>query len=165
MRIELIQPFINAADAVLGQMLQTPAEVREVVMQEDIYRRKGVAASVVIRGDLEGRIIFDLEPEAALRVAEVLAGAEAGAPEQVARETVCELANMVVGNAVTLLNNQGFRFKVFPPELHTADSACAGGIQSEALALCFETSCGRVHMNIALDYSRRETAAAGTVRP
>ncbi len=166
MRLELIQPFINAADGVLGQMLHSPAEVREVAMQEDVYRRKGVAASVVIRGDLEGCIIFDLEPEAALRVAEVLAGAEAGSSEQIARETVCELANMVVGNAVTLLNNQGFRFKVFPPVLHTADDGgCAGTSQSEALALCFETSCGRVHMNIALDYSRRETAEAATVRP
>jgi chemotaxis protein CheX len=165
MRIELIQPFINAADAVLGQMLQAPAEVCGVAMQENAYRRKGVAASVAIRGDLEGRIIFDLEPEAAQRVAEALAGTEAPNAELMARETVCELANMVVGNAVTLLNNQGFRFRVFPPELHTADSGSAGDQQSEALALCFQTTCGRVYMNIALDYGRRDTQALTTVRP
>jgi chemotaxis protein CheX len=164
MKIELIQPFINAADAVLGQMLQAPAEVREVAMQEDIYRRQGVAASVVMRGDLEGRIIFDLDPVAARRVAEVLAGAEAGSSEQIARETVCELANMVVGNAVTLLNDQGFHFKVFPPELQTTDRSSARGTHSEALVLCFETCCGTVHMNIALDYRRPETAVAGLVR-
>jgi chemotaxis protein CheX len=155
MRIELIQPFLNAADAVLGQMLQAPTEVRDVAMQENAYRRKGVAASVVIRGDLEGRVILDLEPETAQRVAEVLGSAETGPPEQMARETVCELANMVVGNAVTLLNDRGFRFRVFPPELHTADTGSAGDNQSEALALCFETSCGKVYLNIALDYSRQ----------
>lgn len=164
MRIELIQPFINAADAVLGEMLQSPAEVGEVAIQEGVYRRKGIAASVVIRGDLEGRVIFDLEPETALRVAEILAGEEAGVCEQVARETVCELANMVVGNAVTLLNNQGIRFKVFPPELFTADSGSAGDSQSESLALYFETRCGKVSMNIGLDYSRCQTAAARAVR-
>jgi len=166
MKIELIQPFINAADAVLGEMLQAPPVIREVAMPEDNYRRKGVAASVIIRGDFEGRILFDLESEAALRVADVLADAAGVEPsEQITREAVFELANMVVGNAVTLLNNQGFRFKVFPPKLHTADSVSSGGRQSEALVLCFETCCGNVHMNIAFDYSCCQTAAVGTVRP
>jgi CheY-specific phosphatase CheX len=47
-------------------------------------------------------------------VAAILTGSET-ADDQVARETVCELANMVIGNSVTLLNDQGYTFKVFPP--------------------------------------------------
>ena len=158
MRIELIQPFINATDAVLAEMLQGPAQVSDVAMEEEVYRRKGIAASVAIRGDIEGRVIFDLETGTALRVAEALAGGEVSPDEQIARETVCELANMIVGNAVTLLNDQGHRFKVFPPELHAAENGFATGCQSEALVMCFETPCGKVHLNIALNYSRERSA-------
>ena len=158
MKIELIQPFINATDAVLAEMLQGPAQVTSVSMEEDVYRRKGVAANVVIHGDIEGRIIFDLEPETARRVAGALAGGDVDPTEQGARETVYELANMVVGNAVTLLNDQGCRFKVLPPELHTAEKGYATNCESEALVMCFDTPSGKVHLNIALDYSRDHSA-------
>jgi chemotaxis protein CheX len=158
MRIELIQPFINATDAVLAEMLKQPAKVTDVAMQEEVYRRKGVAASVSIRGDIEGHVIFDLETETAVRVAGALAGGEVEPSEQIARETVCELANIVVGNAVTLLNDQGHSFKVYPPKLHTADDGYAGGCESEALVMCFDTPHGKVHLNIALDYSHQRSA-------
>jgi chemotaxis protein CheX len=163
MRIELIQPFINATDAVLAEMLQGPAKVTEVAMEEEVYRRKGVAARVSIHGDIEGHVIFDLETETALRVAAALAGGEITFGEQVASETVCELANMVVGNAVTLLNDQGHSFKVVPPELHVAEHGFACDCESEALVMCFATPIGNVYLNIALDYSRQHSTAAPEV--
>ena len=43
MKMELIQPFINAADAVLSQGLQGTTKVGNLTMEEDAYRRKGVA--------------------------------------------------------------------------------------------------------------------------
>ena len=46
--------------------------------------------------------------------------------EPIVPETVCELANMVIGNAVTQLNDRGFQFKVLPPELLTEEQ-CAEG--------------------------------------
>ncbi len=42
MKMELIQPFINAADAVLAETLQCPTRMGDVTMDEEAYRRKGV---------------------------------------------------------------------------------------------------------------------------
>ncbi len=39
-------------------------------MDEETYRRKGVAALILIKGDIEGRVILDLAPEVALKIAE-----------------------------------------------------------------------------------------------
>jgi chemotaxis protein CheX len=156
MRIELIQPFINSTDAVLAEMLRGPAHVSDVTMKNEVYRRKGVAASIFIRGDIVGHIIFDLEPETALRVAGALARGEVEPSEELARETVCELANVVVGNAVTLLNDRGYSFKVFPPVLHTAETGYTSDCKSEALVMCFETSSGSVYLNIAMDYKQQD---------
>jgi chemotaxis protein CheX len=164
MRMELIQPFINAADAVFSECLQSPAKIIDLTMDEDTYRRKGVAALIAIKGDIEGRVILDLSPEVAVRVASHLAGVELPASEQLVRETVCELANMVIGNSVTLLNDQGFRFKVFPPEIHVTDNGLSGTVDTEAMVLGMETPCGEVYLNIAMHYlhrrrRERETAA------
>lgn len=151
--MELIQPFINAADAVLAEGLQAPMAVGNLSMEEDAYRRKGVAALIWITGDIEGRIIFDMAPETAVRVASKFAGAELPESDDLVRETVFELGNQVIGNAVTSLNDQGFRFRVHPPELHTSDQGPKGTEDTEALVICFETCSGNVFMNIALRYN------------
>jgi chemotaxis protein CheX len=165
MRMELIQPFINAADAVFAESLQAPTKIADLAMDEETYRRKGIAALILIKGEIEGRVILDLAPEVALKIASQLAGSAVIESEQVARETVCELANMVIGNSVTLLNDQGFRFKVLPPEIHMNDEGLAGSEDTEAMVICIETPCGEVYLNIAMHYlhrrrSERETAPA-----
>ena len=155
MRMELIQPFINAADAVFAESLQGPTKIVDLEMEEDAPRRKGVAALIAIKGDIEGRVILDLSPEVAMKVATILAGTEMEASDQVVRETVCEMANMVIGNSVTLLNDQGFHFKVFPPEIHMDEMGLAGSANTEALVICIETPCGNIYLNIAMHYLHR----------
>lgn len=155
MKIELIQPFINAADAVLAETLQCPTKIGDVAMEEEAYRRKGTAAIVQITGDIQGRVIFDLDNATAVKVAGYLAGQEVTAGEDIVRETIFELANQIIGNAVTALNDQGFRFKISPPELHAAELGEKSSEDQEALVMCFDTANGSMYMNIAMRYNRR----------
>lgn len=158
MRMELIQPFINAADAVLAETLHSPTRIGDLTMDEEAYRRKGIASLVTIKGDIEGRIIFDIDPPTAAKVASYLAGETMPESEEMARETVCELANMVIGSAVTALNDQGFSFKINPPVIHTDELGEKSNEEQEALVMCFDTGNGNVFMNIALRYTRRRRA-------
>jgi chemotaxis protein CheX len=155
MKMELIQPFINSADAVLSQGLQCRAAMGSLSMEEEAYRRRGVAAMVALTGDIEGRIIFDLDPPTAVRVASKMAGTDLPETDDLIRETACELANQIIGNAVTALNDQGFHFRVHPPSMHTSEEGIRSSEDTEALVLCFDTPVGSVFMNIALRYNRR----------
>ena len=158
MKMELIQPFINAADAILAETLQCPTRIGDVTMDEEAYRKKGVASLVTIKGDIEGRIIFDVDPPTATKVATYLAGSPMPENDEVVRETVCELANMVIGSAVTALNDQGFRFKIQPPVVHEPATGESNTEDQESLVMCFDTDNGNVFMNIAMRYNRRRRA-------
>jgi chemotaxis protein CheX len=157
MKMDLIQPFVGSLDTVLAEMMQEPAKIADLVMEEEGYRKRGVAAEVTFKGQIEGRIILDMEPAAAAKVAGILAGGEASPDASLAPEAVCELANMVIGNAVTQLNDRGFTFKVFPPALLTEEQCAKAGADSEATILCFETPHGNVFLNIAMHYHARRT--------
>src|SRR5262245_26662881 len=87
MRMELIQPFINSADAVLAQGLQGPTSIENLSMEEEAYRRRGIAAQVCLTGEIEGRIIFDLDPDTAVKVASCMAGVELPQSDVLVRET------------------------------------------------------------------------------
>jgi len=164
MKMELIQPFINAADAVLAQGLHCTTSVGNLTMDQEAYRRKGVAALIWVTGDIEGRIVIDLDPDTAVRVASKFAGAELPESDELVRETVCELANQVIGNAVTSLNDQGFHFRVHPPVVHTSEHGPKSSEDTEALVICFETGIGNVFLNIALRHnSSRQPERAAAV--
>jgi chemotaxis protein CheX len=161
MKLDLIQPFINSADAVLSQGLQSPVSIASLSMEQEAYRRKGIAALVRLTGEIEGRIVFDLDAAAAARLASHFAGASLPESDALIPETVCELANQITGNAITSLNDQGFRFRVHPPELQISDvPQCTE--DTEAVVISLDTASGSVFMNIALRHSTRfEFAAAG----
>lgn len=160
MRMELIQPFINSADAVLAQGLETPVSVENLTMEEEVYRRKGIAAEICLSGDIEGRIIFDVDEATANCFARQLMGIEMPDSPEMAREAVCELANQTIGNAITVLNDQGFHFRVHPPTVHTSEQGARSSEDTEAVVLCLSTEAGKVFMNVALRYGDGITAAA-----
>jgi chemotaxis protein CheX len=163
MRMELIQPFINSADAVLAQGLQSPTSIENLTMEEEAYRRRGIAAEVCLSGDIEGRIIFDADQKTAVKFASRLAGGELPECDDLVREAVCEIANQIIGNAVTVLNDQGFHFRVHPPTLHTSEQGSKSSEDTEALVICFSTESGNVFMNVALRYHRRRAMERAAV--
>src|ERR1700752_3250594 len=158
MKMELIQPFINAADAVLSQGLQGSTKVGNLTMEEEAYRRKGVAGMIAVTGNCGGRITPDPEPQTAVRVASHYAGADLPESDALIKETIFELANQVVGNAISALNDQGFHFRVHPPLLLTAQEGDKTSEDMEALMIGFETSLGSVFMNVALRYNKKRMA-------
>ena len=92
MRMDLIQPFINSADAVLAQGLESPISIENLSMEEEAYRRKGVAAEVFLTGEIEGRIIFDVDLGTAAQLASRLAGVEVSeADDDLVREALTKL--------------------------------------------------------------------------
>lgn len=153
MKLDLIQPFIRAADTVLAENLQCATQVEELSMEDAAYRRHGMAAEIRIAGDVEGRVILDLDPQIVLSVAESVTGCDSVTAGRMAHETICELANQVIGNAITALNDRGFRFRIQPPLVHSGDAALSAGEDTEALLMSIATCRGRAYMNIALRYT------------
>jgi chemotaxis protein CheX len=154
MKMDILQPFINAADAVLAENLGGATRIEDISMEPEVYRRKGIAAEVALAGDIQGRVIFDMEPATAVKVMGAMGRIFLPASDEFVREAICELASQVIGNAVTTLNDQGFRFKVFPPQVHSSEEGFHGSTDTETLVVCFDTPSGLVYLNIAMRHMR-----------
>jgi len=100
MRMELIQPFINAADAVFAESLQAPTKIVGPGNGPGRVSPQGRRCADRHQGDIEGRVILDLSPEVAMKVATFWRGRKWKRATRWVRETVCEMANMVIGNSV-----------------------------------------------------------------
>jgi chemotaxis protein CheX len=163
MKMELIQPFVNSLDAVVAEIMGCSAQISDVVMSEGSSRQRGFAARVCISGDIEGSILLELDETAAKRAAKFLTGDGGEPADDSANDAVCELSNMVVGNAVTQLNDRGFKFKVHPPETFAVNGNPKDAMDTEALVLRFDTPCGIVCLDVAMKYNLHRTSEPAIV--
>jgi len=155
MKMDLIQPFVNSLDAVISETMGYTAQIADVTMDEGHYRRSGIAALVSVTGEIQGSVVLDMDNQAAQEAATGIAGAPDAPSEDAMREAVCELTNMVIGNAVTQLNDRGFKFKVHPPEVYMMEEGQAGTKDTETIVMRFETPKGKIHLSIAIRYKSR----------
>lgn len=157
MRIDYIEPFLDAASSVL----------RDMLLVEDIHmgspglksinqKIKGVSVIVGLAGSVEGSIIIDMDIDTALFVASKLNFEEYvdfddEETKEMVAATLTEVGNIIAGNFVTTLHAKGFVFDITPPAFIYGENMKISNKGSEALIVPFTLPDGKIiEVNIAI---------------
>ena len=123
MNVEYINPFIEASQAVLKQIAGIDAKLGKVYLKNSPYKSDSVVIIVGLTGNMRGQAIFSLSKSVAMSIASSMMG---GMPvtelDEISRSAVSELANMILGNAATILFNRGVSIEITPPSLLMGDN-------------------------------------------
>ena len=150
MRVEYINPFVEAAFNVLREVLSEEIKRGELFLKSTSQPVLGVAVIVGLTGDVEGRVLFDMKKSVALAIASQMNGEELQAMDDLAKATISELANMITGQAVTKLHELGFKFDLTPPAIITGDNMEVSNSGVEALIVPVELQAGKIEINVAV---------------
>jgi chemotaxis protein CheX len=155
MRVEYINPFVEAAFNVLKEVLITDVKRGDLYLKSTTMQIQGVAALVGLAGDVEGRVLFDMTKATALSVASAMNGETMTVLDDMVKATITELANMITAQAVTKLHDLGFRFDLTPPALFTGDNMeIANNMDVEALIVPMELGAGgkdgKIEINVVI---------------
>jgi chemotaxis protein CheX len=155
MRVEYINPFVEAAFNVLKEVLTTEVKRGDLYLKSTTMQIQGVAALVGLAGDVEGRVLFDMTKETALAVASSMNGEEMTVLDEMVKATITELANMITAQAVTKLHDLGFKFDLTPPALFTGDNMeISNTMEVEALIVPMELGPGgkdgKIEINVVI---------------
>lgn len=150
MRVEYINPFVEAAYNILTEVLGGEIKRGELYLKSTSMPVMGVAALVGLAGDVEGRVIFDMSLDSAMKIASQMNGEQLQTFDDLSKATITELANLITAQAVTKLHDLGFRFDLTPPALFTGDNMEISDHEVEALIVPMETDQGKVEVNVAI---------------
>lgn len=150
MRVEYINPFVEAAFNVLKEVLGQEVQRGELYLKSTSQPVLGVAAIVGLAGDVEGRVLFDMSGETALAVASAMNGEELKEMDDLAKATITELANMITAQAVTKLQELGFQFDLTPPAIITGQNMEVSDSGVEALIVPVQLDQGKIEINVAV---------------
>jgi chemotaxis protein CheX len=150
MRVEYINPFVEAAFTVLKEVLSVEVKRGEIYLKSTSMPVMGVAAIVGLAGDVEGRVLFDMNKQTALDIASAMNGEKIADLDDLAKATITELANMITAQAVTKLHDLGFRFDLTPPAIFTGENMEVSDQDVEALIVPMELPQGKIEINVAI---------------
>ena len=150
MRVEYINPFVEAAFNILKEVLGTELSRGELYLKSTSQPVLGVTAIIGLTGDVEGRVLFDMDEKTALAIASAMNGEEMKKLDELAKATITELANMITAQAVTKLSEIGFKFDITPPAIFTGEKMEVSDAAVEALIVPIEMPLGKVEINVAV---------------
>jgi chemotaxis protein CheX len=150
MRIEYINPFVEAAFDILSEVLQTPVKRGQLYLKKLGESMKGVAILIGVVGNMKGRIIFDMTEETAIKIASKLNNEEFKDFNAMAQSTIAELANIITGRSVTRLEKEKMAFNFTPPTIISGSNMNIHEFnEMEALIIPIDTKYGIVEINVA----------------
>jgi chemotaxis protein CheX len=152
MRVEYINPFVEATFNVLKEVLNTDVKRGDLYLKSTTMSIQGVAALVGLAGDVEGRVLFDMTKDTALAVSGAMNNETFTVLDELAKATIQELANMITAQAVTKLHDLGFKFDLTPPALFTGENMeVSNNLNVEALIVPMELGPhGKIEVNVAI---------------
>lgn len=150
MRYEFVESFAESASEALGQALGEPVKKGSLVLKESPMPSRGVATIIALTGEVEGRVIFDMTASTARGIAGSMNGKKFDDLGALVYDTICELSNIMIGRAVTSLNDQNFIFEVNPPTTISGKDLSISDYQLETLVIPLTTQYGDVDLNVAL---------------
>ena len=153
MRVEYINPFVETAYSILQEVLQGEVRRGDLYLKSTSMPVMGVAALVGLAGDVEGRVLFDMSMETALKIASRMNMEELPVFDELAKATITELANLITAQAVTKLHELGFKFDLTPPALFTGEKMEISDHEVEALIVPMITEQGKIEVNVSSTFS------------
>lgn len=122
MKVEYINPFIEASQSVLKSVANINVELGKPYLKDSPYPSDILAIIIGLTGKLRGQVIFSLSKDIALKVASSMMGTELKELDELAKSAVAEAANMILGNTATIFFNTGISIDITPPTLLTGDN-------------------------------------------
>ena len=123
MNAKYINPFIEASRSVLKTAANMDISVGKIYLKTSPYSSDTVAIIIGLMGNLKGQVIISMNKLIACKIASsMMMGMPVAELDEVSKSAITEAANMILGNAATLLYNQSIKIDITPPSLLMADN-------------------------------------------
>lgn len=115
MKVEYVNPFVEAAFKVLETVLHKKPVKGNLAMLPATFTSEQCNVVTGVAGQVQGLVIYGMSLATADKVASTMLGHEVKNFDQLAASAIAELGNMLSGNALAIMSEQGSVCDITPP--------------------------------------------------
>ena len=156
MDVKYVTPFLESLIVVLDSFGIKDVKRDTIVKKNTMRVNMDITSVIGLVGGIRGNVAYSMSQETAKKiVSEMIMGLPESGTDEVIRNAIGELANMITGKAssimVDTLVNTGLGFDVTPPSVIFGTDMYFIISSVQAIAVTMLTSFGNIEVNIGLE--------------
>jgi chemotaxis protein CheX len=149
-KVEFVNPFIQAASEVLESELGAPAERGDLRLHKSALTTDEVTALVGVKGRVSGLVLYSMSRDTALGLVSRLMGTKLCELDELAQSGIGELGNVITGRAGMLLAEAGYPSNITPPAVVLGRGSVVTTMELHRLILPLQTDVGDLEIQVVL---------------
>ena len=150
MKVEFVNPFIQAATEVLESELGGESQRGELRLQKSAVTTDEVTAIVCVTGTVAGLVLYSMNETTALAIVSRTMNQDFREFDALAQSGIGELGNVITGRAGVLLSQAGYPSNMTPPAVVVGKGTMVTTLDLSRLVLPLETAVGSLEVQIVL---------------
>lgn len=134
---DFVNPFLISATKILKDMCFIDAKIGKPYVKDNIDH-DSVIIMLGITGQLRGQVVISLNQTAACDIASKMVMMPVSEIDELSGSAICELGNMILGNAATVFSTKGLSIDITPPSLCIGKMAFMNASKSICIPLSYE---------------------------
>ena len=150
MKVEFIEPFVGSVFKVIEAVTGDAPTRGQLALRQSTFTTQQVTIMAGVNGEVEGTVLYGMNAQTALKIAGAMMCMEVIEFDEMSVSALSELGNMITGNAITALSQNGYDVDITPPSV-------VRGLEVEvstkppALVVPVNTQFGCVEINVSLE--------------
>lgn len=117
MSADFINPFLVAATKILKDMVMIDAKMGKPFVKTSEFTEDSLVIIIGVTGEARGQVMIAFENSVACDVASKMLMMPVTTLDELGSSAVCELGNMILGNAATIFSTKGISIDITPPTM------------------------------------------------
>lgn len=150
MKAEHINPFYNAIQDVFDMMMDLPVDKKGIKVVEQVNPSNDANIVLGVTGDLKGSIVFSFPKKMTLDMVEIMSGMKQEDLNAFVASALGEVANIIGGNAMTLLTKNNCVCDIVPPQIYIGSYQSMSTASDKGIAISLDTKIGEFELCMIL---------------
>lgn len=150
MRVEYINPFFQATNDVFSVMLSLQTKRGDLRASEELIPVHEANVAIGVTGHMRGSLLFSFPENMALQMVKIMSGMEMNRLDAFVTSALSEVANMISGNALTLLSQNKLICDISPPQIIVGKGGSMSMATEKAIVLPLQTDIGTFEISVSL---------------
>lgn len=115
MKIDHINPFIEASCTVLKSVANIDTSLGKVYVKTSPCAGASISIVIGLIGDIKGQVVFSMDKKVGCKIAShMMMGMPVDQLDEISKSAISEAANMILGNAATMLSSKNISVDITP---------------------------------------------------
>ena len=160
MKASFVTPFVNASIRVLDQLVKVPIERGKLAARPQMFTSQQVNIMCGLTGQVHGQVIYGMSVLTSTKIAARMSGMTINGFDELTASAIAELGNMISGNSVTLLSEEGYICDITPPTIIKGSNVRITSLDIPALVIPLSLEgIGQLEINVSLQEKAAQVAA------